>query len=128
MMIWFSAKVARWQSQRLVIGPDMLLLAGIPLLIVAMFAGVFIFSVVIGLVLLRSRFRSLAPFVLFLPTLGAAFAVVFAWPTAYILDRVHPNGAYFRLLLGFPIGAMFGLCIGLVPALLVKRRMRTERN
>jgi len=104
------------------------LLSGIPLLIAAMFAVLFVLSLVVGLVLLPTRFRRLAPFFLFVPTLAAAFAVGFAWPTAYILDHADPNGGYFRLLLGFPIGALFGLCIGMVPALLVRRRMGTART
>ena len=104
----------------------MLVLVGIPLLLVAMFAFVFIVSLVVGFVLLRSRHRRVAPFFFFVPTFASACAVVFAWPTAYLLDRADPNGGYFRLLLGFPIGAAFGLCVGLIPALLVRRRMRIQ--
>ena len=104
----------------------MLLLVGIPLLIAAMFGFVFIVSVVVGLVLLRTRFRRFAPFVLFVPTLAAVFAVVFAWPTAFLIERAHPDCGYFPLLLGFPIGALFGLSIGFIPALLVRNRMRTQ--
>ncbi len=102
----------------------MLLLVGIPLLLVAMFAFVFIVSLIVGFVLLRSRHRRLAPFFFFVPTLASAFAVAFAWPTAFLLHRLNPDAGYFSMFLGFPIGAVFGLCIGFIPALLVRRRMR----
>ena len=102
----------------------MLVLVGIPLALVAIFAFVFVVSLIVGFVLLRSRHRRSAPFFLFIPTLASACAIVFAWPTAYVLDWVNPNGGYLRLLLGFPIGALFGSCSGLIPALLIRRRMR----
>jgi hypothetical protein len=104
----------------------MLVFVGIPLILVAIFAVVFIGSLVSGFILLRTRYRLLAPFFFFVPTFGSALAVLLAWPVAYLLDRANPQGGYFRLLLGFPIGAFSGSCLGLIPAFVMRRVMRRE--
>ena len=104
----------------------MLVLVGIPLLIAAMLAAVFVVSLIIGFVLLRSRRRRLAPFFFFVPTFASGFAVLFAWPVAYLINRSDPEADYFRLLLGFPIGALCGLCVGLIPAFVMRRVMKSE--
>ena len=104
----------------------MLVLVGIPLLLVVLSAFLFIASIILGFVLLRTRHRLLAPFLFFVPTFGSAFAVLLAWPVAYLLDRADPQGGYFRLLLGFPIGAFSGSCLGLIPACVMRRVMKHE--
>ena len=104
----------------------MLVLVGIPLVLVAMFALLFVVGLVLGFILLRTRYRLLAPFFFFVPTFASALAVLLAWPVAYLLDRADPQGGYFRLLLGFPIGAFCGSCLGLIPAFVMRRVMKRE--
>jgi hypothetical protein len=105
----------------------MFVLVGIPLLLVAVSACLFVASLILGFVLLRTRHRLLSPFLFFVPTFGSAFAVLLAWPVAYLLDRADPQGGYFRLLLGFPVGAFSGSCVGLIPAFVMRRVMKRER-
>jgi hypothetical protein len=108
----------------------MLLLLGIPLLLIAMFAVIFVISLIVGFILLRSRRRRLAPFFFFVPTFAAEFAILLACETFYLTSQTSqiadPDAEYFRALLGFPIGAFFGLCVGLIPALVLRRVMTSE--
>lgn len=104
----------------------MLVLVGIPLLLVTFFGCTFLVSLIAGFVLLRSRHRRFAPFFLFVPTFASVLAVLFAWPGAYLILELYPNADYFQLLLGFPIGALFGACLALIPTFVMLGRMNRE--
>jgi hypothetical protein len=104
----------------------MLVLVGIPLLLVTIFGCIFLGSLITGFVLLRSRHRQFAPFFLFLPTFASVFAVLFAWPAAYLIGELYPDAGYFQLLLGFPIGAVFGGLLALIPTLIMLSKMKNE--
>lgn len=104
----------------------MLVLVGIPLLLVTFFGCIFLCSLITGFVLLRSRHRRFAPFFLFVPTFASVLAVLFAWPGAYLILEFYPNAGYFEMLLGFPIGALVGSCLALIPTFAMLRRMDRE--
>ncbi len=106
----------------------MLALIAILFLIVVMFAGLFMLSLLAGSVLLQLRCRCLAPLCFFAPAVLVVCFALFVWPTKYFISRAAPPACCGRVWLEFPLGALLFFSVALLAAAFVGKRLIRHRR
>jgi hypothetical protein len=95
--------------------------------------GIAALTLITGIVLFYfPRQRSIAPFVLFMPTLAALGAAVGSLGLFIVADRFfEPSFAgarYLGWLAGFPVGASLGLVLGSGLAFWIRQRLSSRHD